>query len=50
MVAGLDAVIASGAAVVADVIIKADTVGRLVEAIAWLWDRGVTAANCGSCR
>ena len=45
MVAGLDAVIASGAAVVADVIIKADTVGRLVEAIAWLWDRGVTAAD-----
>lgn len=45
MVAGLDAVIASGAAVVADVILKADTVPRLGHALAWLWGRGVTAAD-----
>ncbi|MBL9099992.1 MAG: radical SAM protein [Myxococcales bacterium] len=45
MVAGLDAVVASGAAVVADVIVKADTLPRLPAAIAWLWDRGVRAAD-----
>jgi molybdenum cofactor biosynthesis enzyme MoaA len=45
MVAGLERVVASGVAVVADVILKRDTVGRLEGAIAWLWDRGVRAAD-----
>jgi hypothetical protein len=45
MVAGLDAAVASGVTVVAEVILKRGTVERLVEAIAWLWDRGVVAAD-----
>ncbi len=45
MVAGLERVVASGAAVVADVILKKDTVERLGGAITWLWDRGVRAAD-----
>lgn len=45
MVAGLAAVAASGVTLVADVIVKADTLARLPAAIAWLWDRGVRAAD-----
>lgn len=45
MVAGLDAAVASGVAVVADVIVKADTLPRLAAAIAWLAARGVRAAD-----
>ncbi|MEZ4382221.1 MAG: radical SAM protein [Nannocystaceae bacterium] len=41
MVAGLDNALASGVEVVADVILKRDTLARLPAAIAWLGDRGV---------
>lgn len=40
MVAGLDHALASGAEVVVDVILKADTLARLPAAIEWLADRG----------
>ncbi|MEZ4450560.1 MAG: radical SAM protein [Nannocystaceae bacterium] len=45
MVAGLDHAIASGAVVVVDVIVKADTLPRLPAAIEWLADRGVTRVD-----
>lgn len=45
MVAGLEQVVASGAAVVADVILKRGTVDRLADAIAWVRARGVRAAD-----
>jgi molybdenum cofactor biosynthesis enzyme MoaA len=45
MVAGLTQVVATGVAVTADVIIKADTAPRLGSAIAWLHQRGVRAVD-----
>ena len=45
MVAGLDNVVQSGAPLVADVILKADTFSALPDAIAWLHARGVRAAH-----
>jgi cyclic pyranopterin phosphate synthase len=45
MVAGLDNVVASGAPLVADVIIKNDTFSSLSHAMAWLHARGVRAAH-----
>lgn len=45
MVAGLDALIASGVTLVVDVIIKRDTLARLAAAIRWLHARGVRTAH-----
>ncbi|MBK9030469.1 MAG: radical SAM protein [Myxococcales bacterium] len=45
MVAGLDALVATGVAVTADVIIKTDTAPRLADAVAWLAARGVGAID-----
>src|SRR5205085_11701130 len=45
MVAGLDAVVATGLPVVVDLILKEDTYRRLPEAVAWLHARGVRAVD-----
>ena len=45
MVAGLDAVVATGLPVVVDVILKEDTYRRLPDALAWLDGRGVRAVD-----
>ena len=45
MVAGLRNLVASGVALAADVIVKTDTAPRLVDAIAWLDELGVPAAD-----
>jgi cyclic pyranopterin phosphate synthase len=45
MVAGLDAAIATGLPVTADVIITTDTMARLPAAVAWVADRGVVGVD-----
>ena len=45
MVAGLDALVATGLPVVVDVILKADTYQKLPDALRWLHARGVRAAD-----
>ena len=45
MLAGLDAVLATGLPLVVDVILKADTYPRLPAALAWLHARGVRACD-----
>lgn len=45
MVAGLDAVVASGVPLVVEVILDEDTYRELPDALAWLHDRGVRAAD-----
>ena len=45
MVAGLDAMLATGLPLVVDLILKEDTYRGLPEAIAWLHDRGVRAVD-----
>jgi hypothetical protein len=45
MVAGLDAMLATGLPLVVDLIVKEDTYRRLAEAVAWLHARGVRAVD-----
>lgn len=45
MLAGLDAMLATGLPLVVDLIVKEDTYRALPEAIAWLHDRGVRAVD-----
>ena len=45
MVAGLDALLATGLPVVVDVILKEDTYRRLPDALRWLYARGVRAVD-----
>jgi len=45
MVAGLDAVVATGLPLVVDLIVKADTFVKLPAALVWLWARGVRAVD-----
>jgi len=45
MVAGLDALLATGLPVVVDVILKSDTYGKLPDALRWLHARGVRSVD-----
>lgn len=45
MTAGLDAIVATRVAVTVDLIIKADTVAHLADAVAWAADRGVAGVD-----